>query len=265
MIQKSESIDYFWLILGIALAFFANGRTTITLAVWLAPIFLLRFLRTKHSKFRLILVLLMLIPCAMFNWNGVVPGSTWLLFQITALVSVVLSLGYVFDWVLTPRVINKGAIGVLLSTLILPLAYTSFEFVLALVNPYGTFTVLAYTQWNNLELLQLVSITGIWGISFIIYWFAAVVNRLWDLGFSLPEFRKPKAHLEIKIFAIVFLAILFFGYGIHKAQYGLSLLAHEESIKAFRNRLLTLYSMALTTGSTLFVNFVHRHTYLFLI
>jgi apolipoprotein N-acyltransferase len=199
------------LVLGIVLSFFANGRTVITLAVWLAPIFLLRFIRKNPSKSRLALMLLLLIPAAMFNWNGIVPGSTWLLFQITALISLILSMCYVFDLLLVPRIGTHGTLGLFLSTLIFPLAYTSSEFLLALVNPYGTFTVLAYTQWNILELLQLVSATGIWGISFIIYWFAAIVNRIWELDFSLLEFKKPKTHLEIKVFALIFLAILFFG------------------------------------------------------
>jgi apolipoprotein N-acyltransferase len=211
MPTKLNNLDYLWLVLGIVLSFFANGRAVISLAVWLAPVFLLRFTRTKHSKSRLALVLMLLIPCAMFNWNGVVPGSLWLLFQITALVSLVLSLCYVCDWFITPKMVSHGSLGVLLSTLILPFSYTSFEFLLALVNPYGTFTVLAYTQWNNLELLQIVSITGIWGISFIIYWFAAIVNRIWELDFTLPDFKRPTAHLEIKIFSIILLTILLFG------------------------------------------------------
>ena len=218
------------LVLGIILSFFANGRTVITLAVWLAPIFLLRFIRKNPSKSRLVLVLLLLIPAAMFNWNGVVPGSTWLLFQITAVISLILSLCYVFDWLLVPKVSSHGSVGIFLSTLIFPLAYTSFEFVLALVNPYGSFTVLAYTQWNNLEFLQLVSITGIWGISFIIYWFAAVVNRLWELDFTPPEFKRPKTHLEIKIFALVLLAVLLFG-GIRVGTIARTTTMYDEQVR----------------------------------
>ncbi len=229
-LPKSELNDYLWLVFGIALAFFANGRTSITIAVWLTPIFLLRFLRTKHSKQRLALVLILLIPCSMFNWNGVVPGSVVLLFGITAVVSLVLSLAYVFDWVLTPKIRNVPTWGPLLSTLIFPLAYTTFEFVFALVSPYGTFTVLAYTQWNNIELLQLVSITGIWGISFIISWAAAVVNRLWEMDFSLPEFKRPKSHFEIKIFALVLLAIVFFG-GVRVGTYAQTFTMYDSQVR----------------------------------
>ena len=48
----------------------------------------------------------------------------------------------------------------------------------------GTWGALGYTQHGNLPLMQLASVTGIWGIGFLIAWFAAVVNWAWNRQFD---------------------------------------------------------------------------------
>ncbi len=70
----------------------------------------------------------------------------------------------------------------------------------------GSWFSLAYTQHDNLPLIQLVSITGMWGISFLITWFAAVVNWVWEQEFSLPKIRKG-----ISLYIGIFITILLFG------------------------------------------------------
>ena len=197
--------DYALLGIGLLFSLFANGRYVIPLATWLAPIFLLQFIRSNPSKLRVGLVVILLIPTTMFNWQGVVPGSLWMLFQISLLITLVLSSAYTIDWFLQRTTIIQDMTG-LLKTLIFPLAYTSSEFLLAQVNPYGTFSVLAYTQWGIQPILQLVSLTGLWGISFLIYWTAAIVNQVWEAGFDLNI---PK--IELRVFTGIFILILLFG------------------------------------------------------
>jgi apolipoprotein N-acyltransferase len=41
-----------------------------------------------------------------------------------------------------------------------------------------------YTQTGNLLLLQIVALTGIWGLTFVMTFFASTVNALWETGFS---------------------------------------------------------------------------------
>jgi apolipoprotein N-acyltransferase len=63
-------------------------------------------------------------------------------------------LPYLADRLSTPR------LGGFVATLVFPLAYTTIEY-LASFGPFGTITSLANTQYGNLPLLQLVSVTGI--------------------------------------------------------------------------------------------------------
>src|SRR5712691_4619228 len=56
-------------------------------------------------------------------------------------------------------------------------------------GPSGTLNSIAYTQYGDLPLMQVVSVTGIWGITFLLTWFAAVVNWAWERGFAWPNVR----------------------------------------------------------------------------
>ena len=58
--------------------------------------------------------------------------------------------------------------------LALPAVWVSFEYILAL-GPNGTALNLSYTQMNFLPLLQVASVTGIWGIDFTVFLFASAV------------------------------------------------------------------------------------------
>lgn len=46
--------------------------------------------------------------------------------------------------------------------------WTAFEFITSLLSPAGTFDSIAYTQVFNLPMIQIASITGIWGITFLL-------------------------------------------------------------------------------------------------
>jgi apolipoprotein N-acyltransferase len=66
----------------------------------------------------------------------------------------------------------------LLASLALPSYWVAYEYLTETGSPHGTFGNLGYTQMNCLPLIQIASITGIWGISFIVFLFAAAVASL---------------------------------------------------------------------------------------
>ena len=59
--------------------------------------------------------------------------------------------------------------------------WVTYEFVLASTSIHSTFGNLAYNQMNFLPILQISSVTGIWGISFCIMLFAATVATLFSV------------------------------------------------------------------------------------
>jgi apolipoprotein N-acyltransferase len=116
------------------------------------------------------------------------------------------SLPYLLDRLLVPR------LGDLLTTLVYPLATTTMDYIGAMTNPQGSIGAQAYGQVGDLMLMQLASITGMWGITFLVNWFGALVNFSWERSFEWKEIRRC-----LLIYASVL--ILVFAYGGFRLAY----------------------------------------------
>ncbi|HEX8114491.1 MAG TPA: nitrilase-related carbon-nitrogen hydrolase [Kofleriaceae bacterium] len=62
-----------------------------------------------------------------------------------------------------------------------PAVRVAFEYLQALGGPHGTFGSLAYTQVEFLPVLQLASVTGPWGITFLVLLLPAAFATAWQL------------------------------------------------------------------------------------
>jgi len=69
--------------------------------------------------------------------------------------------------------------GLLVSALAFAAASVAAEYLVALVSPNGTFGSVAYTQADLLALIQLASLTGLWGITFVVSLVAAALALAW--------------------------------------------------------------------------------------
>lgn len=56
----------------------------------------------------------------------------------------------------------------------------SIEYIIYLIYPILGGLSDAYTQYQNLYLLQIVTVTGIYGITFLMYWTAVMVIWIWN-------------------------------------------------------------------------------------
>lgn len=77
-----------------------------------------------------------------------------------------------------PYLIDRWAVGKLpawCATLAFPIAATLLD-IFASNGPQGSWGNTAYTQFHFRPLMQLAAVTGIFGINFLTYWFAAVVT-----------------------------------------------------------------------------------------
>ena len=77
--------------------------------------------------------------------------------------------------------------------------WVAIEYVRALTSPHGTFDNMAYTQMDMLPVLQLASVTGLWGISFLL--------MLVPLGWAVALMRDTALRTRIAVSAIVTLAL----------------------------------------------------------
>jgi apolipoprotein N-acyltransferase len=89
------------------------------------------------------------------------------------------------------------------ATLVFPVAWTTIEVFDAGLGPYGTWGASGYTQHGVMPLMQLASVTGVWGIGFVIACFAAVVNWARDESFTWSAVRDGVLILKAIVSGIV--------------------------------------------------------------
>ena len=107
--------------------------------------------------------------------------------------------GIILGMLLTPALVITGAVllfrallrreAPLAALLGFPALWTSYEFLLSQVSPHGTAGNLAYTQLNCLPLLQVASLAGPWGITFLLLLFPTALA----VGFQLWRTSRPRA------------------------------------------------------------------------
>jgi apolipoprotein N-acyltransferase len=198
--MKSNCQSFLLLVTGASLMLLSNGRWIIPFATWLSPIFFLRFMRLQKPLKGFLFVALAMSIVNMIIWWKIIPAPPGVYFLTTGLMMQVFSLCLLADRLVSARL--KG----ISSTLVFPVMWCSIEYLSSLNPAKASWTSLAYTQVDNLPLMQLTAITGIWGISFLITWFASVVNWIWAQNFEWKKFRK-----EAITFACVAGGILLFG------------------------------------------------------
>src|SRR5215469_16525450 len=172
--SQRDRLSYLWLALGIVLFAFGTVKWTIPLAAWLYPVFMLRFVRTQPVLRGILLLFLAIVLTLTVELPGYLPlaGALYYLAPVglAVLFGVLLPLPYLIDRLVAPR------LGGMPGALVFPLAMTTVWYLSALVNPFGTFGNPAYTRYGDLPLLQLLSLTGLWGIDLLMSWLASLVN-----------------------------------------------------------------------------------------
>ena len=194
--------SWVWLAVGTALSPFINFQTAVPVAAWLAPVFLLRFARSQRLRVAVpVLVVVNTVAMLVALRHGFFPFQSGIGYYLFILgIGFAGMLPYLADRLLVPRL--DGLIG----TLVFPLAATAADWIGTFGNPFGTAGSVAYSQYGDLALVQVVSLTGIWGLTFLINWLAPVANLVWESGWHWPSIRAATSS-----FGVALLAVLFFG------------------------------------------------------
>lgn len=159
-----------WVMLSVGFAayVFSGGRWNIGFTAWIWPFALLYFSRRTKTKRQFLLLAAAIAAGHVIKWpdildSGYLLGAAFCLFW-----SVCWVLPFLAD-----RLLAQKLPGSFLSSLIFPAAFVSVE-VLRALTPIGSLGAMAYTQSGFLPLMQVTSLIGSFGLSFLIYWFGAV-------------------------------------------------------------------------------------------
>jgi apolipoprotein N-acyltransferase len=186
------------LLVAVLLLPFANGADSIAAAAFLAPIFLLRFARDHRPRVGLPAVLALQTAAFAFQFRGMIPVPGSILFFIILIYGAAASAPYIADRLIAPRL--RGWV----STLVFPCAWAATEYLVSL-SPYGSWGAAGYALYGHLPVLQLLAVTGLAGLAFLIGWVAASANRIFELGAGSPLAVRPAAITAGVIGAVVLL------------------------------------------------------------
>ena len=174
--KSNYKLSILILLAGSLLVGFSMGRWLSPLAAWIGPVLVMRYARDHKvgRGYLLVLVASILATCIGFLgiWLGGLPRPMVPFLAVG--IGFLWSLPYLADRLISGRLRGFS------STFVYPLAATTLEFMFIHFNPLGTWGATGFTQYGNLPLMQLASVTGVIGITFLMGWFAAVANWAWE-------------------------------------------------------------------------------------
>jgi apolipoprotein N-acyltransferase len=183
--MKKESIKKLvFVVLLILVSLFSNGKFTLFFAIWISTAMLLYAARRFSTILGFLFSWLFLTLIFIFQFYEIVllPLPFHILtMTVTALIS---ALPILIDLLFSKNRKN------FLHTLIFPTSAVIIGYLYYKYHPYGTWGHLAYTQHSQLILLQSVSIFGLGYITFIISWFASVINWTYHQNFNWNIIKK---------------------------------------------------------------------------
>jgi apolipoprotein N-acyltransferase len=191
---------WLWLSLAALFLLISNGRHAVSTATWVSLLFILHFVRLEAKRIGLPLAWLVLFLAWAFQFRGMAPLPGIFYFLLSAAYAFMQLLPMWIDRLLIFRLTGFRA------TLLFPSAWVTMEWIVATFTPYGSWSSLAYTQHENMQLLQILAVTGLYGVSFLIAWFASVGS--WVL---IQEWGQRSARKGALIFAVVLILVLLGG------------------------------------------------------
>jgi apolipoprotein N-acyltransferase len=200
------ALPWVWLVLGAAFFTFIGWRYNVPFAAWLAPVFLIRFFRDQRRWYTTLPAVLLLAVASFIQLNGAWDLDPWMSYAFSVLRPAAFLVALYADRALYRRLPAAAA------TLVYPAVVLAADYAISF-TPFGSIMSASVTQMGFPAVSQLASITGTWGIGFLIGWIASVVNTFWEhKGDAATSGR------VVPVAAAVLVAVLAFG----SARFGLT-------------------------------------------
>ncbi|MCK4559400.1 MAG: carbon-nitrogen hydrolase family protein [Calditrichia bacterium] len=214
--KKNNYLPFVWFVLGYGI--FMSTRMSklvpsIHIAILIAPIFILRFIRTQPAKKGIWLTLLgflLSMNIALWGLFEFDNASLMTFFSLirSSLLAVLWFLPFMTDRLIYPKFKGKG----IWTTLIFPIITTAIFFLSSLEGPFddGSGTSSAFS-YGSLTFIQAKSLFGIWTFVFIYSWLFSTINYFWENHFHWKK---------IKMLAIIYPSVLLlvFLFGVIKTS-----------------------------------------------
>ena len=206
---QSKKRVYLLFVLAALSYFLSTGKSAVPLAGWFAPMLIVVFLNTAVKKRNaLVVTFLMIFVLFSIKWTGYIPAP----FPIFQLVCFGYCLFIFLPYLLHTLLYKKDSF---VSTLVLPLSVVALEYSWAIFSPFSSWGSTAYSMLGSNDLLQVLSVTGLYGVSFLLYWVGSTAGYIIDNKFKLSVIKKP----AILVGSLVVLTLLYGSFRLYKKNY----------------------------------------------
>jgi apolipoprotein N-acyltransferase len=190
---------FLWVIAGTLLFGFSAraGGTSIPVLAWIALIALVHGARSLSLGLAATSLWIAFYIAFCLTQRATMPFGGPIFYFVMAVEATVLTVALILERIAAP------ALNGIVATLAFPLALTAVEFLRSRFVPGATWGSLSYSQYGWLPLMQVAAVTGIWGITFTLGWFASTFEFAWAHGFQWTEVRGPVLSCAITLAAIV--------------------------------------------------------------
>lgn len=196
----------YYLLIGIITVTAAHLTISIDLAGWIAYAPFLLYLRNTHGRKSRLLFLAGLIIAWSFCIAKIL--SPPMPFVMIFLYSVPISLIHLPGFLIWDRFKDRKYAILLFPSLMILLEWIQYSF-----TPFASWGVAAYTQSHNIYLMQSLSLFGMPGLSFLVYWINICIAEI--------AFSKKTSRLQLQIPGIIICLLFIFGglrYELNKAH-----------------------------------------------
>ena len=200
--KHNSGHNFLWLMAGCIFLLFMGGKWNLPFTTWIGSIFFLRYFRMQRSFWGIMLAFPFILLASHIYFIGLAEQVD-MVFKILIAVSFAL---YITIPCLIDRFLHERIRNQLLSTLVYPATLIVIQFMLSYIEQLGTILHWTGSMFSFKPLIQLVSITGVWGPSFLVGWLASIINLLWEDNFNLKNVRLPVA-----VFTLLFILIILWG------------------------------------------------------
>ena len=177
MQKFEEKFPYCWLILGLILTLLSYGIFNTGICAWIFAIPLIRFINNRTKWSSIIMMLVGMIVVANITFFRLVLDDFNIMNQVFCSLNGI-RMWFPFFVYFLCRYYGARKI---IAYYALPAAVAVAEFFID--NPFiSVMTSLSVSQFWNLGLMQVASVTGVVGVSFIVTLFACIVNYIWEEG-----------------------------------------------------------------------------------
>ncbi|MBN2135652.1 MAG: hypothetical protein JW737_07985 [Acidobacteria bacterium] len=188
-----------WLIPGLIFLYLIGGDRPVSIALWLAPVFFIRYFRETGRIIGPIVALPFITAISVVSNIGILPIPLNIAVIYFFKSTIIAIIPYILDRNL------RSYLSMGLRTLLFPASIVALLFYQSSIGP-GMWVSNIHIV-DDINLLQIVSLSGVWGLVFFVSWIASLLNELWEHRENFPSVRR------LVVVSIVIITVVY-GFGV---------------------------------------------------